>query len=76
MANTDRGGVEAVTYRPEPTIEKTSPPRSVWSTTGIFIALGVLTLLMALLMYGAIQGVTASGVAGSSDPSPVMRATR
>ena len=49
-------------------------PRSVWSTTGIFIALGVLTALMGLLMYGAIQGV--SGGTPGERPSPAMRATR
>ena len=47
-------------------------PRSVWSTTGIFIALGVLTMLMALLMYSAIQGVSSPGpIATDRLPSPV-----
>lgn len=51
-------------------------PRSVWSTTGIFIALGVLTMLMALLVYSAIQGVSSPGpIAGERLPAPV-RATR
>ncbi len=49
-------------------------PRSVWSTTGIFIALGVLTMLMALLMYGAIQGM--NGGSNLPDRAPAMRATR
>jgi hypothetical protein len=49
-------------------------PRSVWSTTGILIALGVLTVLMGLLMYGAIQGV--SGGNPGDRPSPAIRATR
>ena len=51
-------------------------PRSIWSTTGIFIALGVLTMLMALLVYSAIQGVSSPGpIAGERGPAPV-RATR
>jgi hypothetical protein len=54
-------------YREKPREEM---PRSVWSTTGIFIALGVLTLLMALVMYGAIQGVS------SPDRSAEIRAAR
>lgn len=50
-------------------------PRSIWSTTGIFIALGVLTVLMALLMYGAIQGL-GGGATLPDRTGPPMRATR
>ncbi len=51
-------------------------PRSIWSTTGIFIALGVLTALMGLLLYGAIQGVSSPGpIAGERLPAP-LRANR
>jgi hypothetical protein len=56
-------------------IPREEPPRSVWSTTGIFIALGVLTLVMALLLYGAIQGVSSPGpIAGDRLPAPVRAA--
>lgn len=54
---------------------KRTEERSIWSTTGIFIALGVLTALMGLLMYGAIQGVSTSASVDRSPSSP-MRATR
>lgn len=50
-------------------------PRSVWSATGIFIALGVLTMLMALLIYGAIQGVS-SGPSSLPERAQELRATR
>lgn len=55
--------------------------RSIWNTTGIFIALAVLTGLMALVMYGAIQGVSGTGTSptdgsGTRTPAAVMRATR
>lgn len=46
--------------------------RSVWSTTSIFIALGFLTLLMGMVIYGAIQGYGS----GSPVERPEIRATR
>ncbi len=46
--------------------------RSFWGTTSIFLALGFLTALMALLVYSAIQSVGAGGALERTE----IRATR
>ncbi len=44
--------------------------RSIWSTTSILAALAFLTILMGLLVYGAVQGV------GPGAERAEIRATR